>query len=329
MERLEFFSRPKRAAIWGVLGAVGAAIVFFLSILKSHSSTAGIGIFFIPFMAVPFFIPFYVFGYCAPDLLAYLRRKNQHLPIAQRIRAGIAALMITFGGAYVIYGTTMTWEVIRARNMAEQDLSAFLDHSFFRNNKFVLGAVAQNPHASAQILDRIAKMPGCALSDKMWSSWPVMGSNGKGLAVVRLVVLHNNVAPQTLEYLSYSQNEYVLGTVAQNSRTPVEALRRLSGIGGYLIEWGLAYNQSTPNDILTGLASSRDKYTRATIASNPSTPVDTLVRLAHDTDAWVRRAVAGNRRSPAAIAIELCNDADDSVRSMAKYMVLDRRIAGH
>ncbi len=157
----------------------------------------------------------------------------------------------------------------------DQQLQNVFDNSFFNRNKFVLGAIAQNPATSAELLDRVAKLNDPSLQNAMGSLFPVLGDNRKGLAVMRLVVKNPNVSASTIEYLANtSQTDYVLGDIAGNPKTSIETLRRLEAKRNYLIDWGLAQNQKTPPDVFSKLLEREKYFTQRTtlemLLRNPS-----------------------------------------------------------
>jgi hypothetical protein len=111
---------------------------------------------------------------------------------------------------------------------------------------------------------------------------------------MRLAARDANTAPEALERLAASTNEYVLGDVAGNPKLSEATLRKLANHGGYLVEWGLAHNRSAPRDILSRLAGSPNDYTRGYVAANPNAPAEVLAALSKDVVKHVRVSVAQN-----------------------------------
>jgi hypothetical protein len=138
-----------------------------------------------------------------------------------------------------------------------------------------------------------------------------------GLAAMRMAARNANTAPEDLEKLAASTNEYVLGDVAGNPKLSTATLRKLANRGGYLIEWGLAHNPGTPQDILSRLARSADEYTRGYVAGNPNAPGEVLTDLSKDGVRHVRVSVAQNPSTPLSIIEVLQGDADETVRRSA------------
>jgi len=144
---------------------------------------------------------------------------------------------------------------------------------------------------------------------------------------MRLVANHPNVEERTLIELAKSPNDYVLGSVAGNSKTPVEILRHFFNRADrdYLIDWGLARNPNTPVDILLELAKSSNEYTRRpagnTLAGNPETPGETLRHIFYSIDKenyWTDWKLAQNPNTPADILRELAKSPNKDIRRFAE-----------
>jgi len=307
-------TRYKTATISASIGFIGAAIVMLFSVFRSTSSTAAIGVFFIPVYAAPVTVLFYIFGYALPDLIKWLKRETSELPPLMKLRAVFAAVLLFSGITYVAYGIALTNTVGQLRLLSEPGINDFLRGSIFKNNKYALGALAQNPNAQEAVLAKIAQQPDLVLHRKMWSIWPVMEGNGKGLAVMRLVAMHNNVSTETLARLAKSPDEYVRSTVAGNEKTPVAIIRQFFDKGGYLMEWGVAANNNAPADILMELSRSENEYTRSAIARNSNTPVAVLAYLANDPVWNVRGNVALNHHASVETLENLSGDTNNDVR---------------
>jgi len=309
----------RHGLIAAAIGFIVSAAISIMSISRSTSSTAAIGYLFVPMTGLVWSIPFFVFGYS----VGYLRKWNAE-PIRRLDAAVILAVALSgalfFGGAvFSVEGIYLHSLVTDIKSMNEQELNTTIDKPFFGRNKFVLGAMAQNKNASAELLKQIGAIDDPELYDKMWSSFDVMGENRHGLAVMRLVARNQHLLPETLEHLAQSSNEYVLSDVAGNEKTSVETLIRLSKRKNYLVDWGLARNPSTPPDILSGLSRSDNEYTRAPAAQNPATPLKDLEMLASDREWNVRRGVAENPNASVALLVKLSTDADRNVRQMVIF----------
>jgi len=260
----------KKPLITGILVAIVAFAVYCIfgiwCIRSSSSSTAAIGYIFLPFEAFITAIPFFVIGFCAHYAVVKLRRSARSGYIFATIAAALTAYFIGIN----VNNLALMVAVNSARTMPQSQHEAFLKDSYWRTNKYVLGALLESPSLSAESLYQIATIPSSDLHQRMWAMPPIMGENTKGLAVMRLVVGHPNVDERTLIELAKSSDHYVLGDVASNPKTPVEILQQFYNMTDrdYLIDWGLAWNPNTPEDILCELAKSPDEYTSRPAARN-------------------------------------------------------------
>lgn len=268
-------SRWKNAFISAAIGASVLSVALLASISKSTNSTAAISVLFVPFVVAVFAIPFLAFGYCVSDLISLIKGKSAKLSIPIKVRALIATLLGAWGTYYVGYNIVLTNAVNEINAMQATDLDAYIKDSSFRNNKFVLGAIVQNPNVSEAVLDQIAKTPEPELHERMGSIWPIMGTNGKGLAVMRLIVRHPNVSPSTLEYLARTSTvDYVLSDIAANPKTSMDTLIQLETKNDYLIDVGLAQNNKAPISVMRKLLDRKKEYVLTSLADNPAAPLD-------------------------------------------------------
>ncbi len=311
-------SRHKPAILWAIAGMALMAVVFLMELSRSTSSTAAVGILFIPFRVLPFGVLFYLFGYCVGDAWDWIKGRNAPLSIMARLRALIAVALPLWACVEVVHGFLLVRTVERVTQADEATLDVFLKEDMFKHNRFALGAVAVNPNTTTAQLDHIAALPDPLLHQSMASPWPVMPGNGKGLAVMRLVARHKNVSEDALVRLAQSPDTYVLGSVLANAKTPVTILRQHANHPDQHVRWGLAANPATPPDILQKLARDESEYTRSSVASNPNTPAETLELLSADPVWHVRRSVASNRHTPPTTLDQLARDADERVRSQLR-----------
>jgi hypothetical protein len=266
----------KTGLAFGFVGAIATSILVAFSIMRSTSSTAAIGFIFIPVYFAMSFAGCFVWGYSIGSIREWrkdtTRRFDSKIGLAFLVAVVTAGLLV--GG--LVRGLLLTSITSRIQQVnTEQELSEIFETSHFKRNRFVLGGIAQNPAASAELLDGIGRLDDPKLHEKMGSLFPLLGDNGKGLAVMRLVLRHHNVSPDTIEYLAgSSQVTYVLGDVAGNPKASIETLRSLEKREDYLIDWGLARNPNTPEDVFLKLLE-REKYftqrsTLKTLLRNPS-----------------------------------------------------------
>jgi hypothetical protein len=265
-----------------ITGIIVAAVAFVVDcilldwcIRSSSGSTAGIGYLFLPFEAFITAIPFFIIGFCTHYAVVKLRQRARVGYLFATIAATLTAFFIgTFGYTFALWVAASG-----VRTMPQPQHDAFLKDSVWRTNKYVLGALLENPDLSAESLHQIAMIPSSDLHQRFFAIPPIMGKNRKGLAVMRLVVGHPNVTERTLIELAKSPDHYVLCDVASNPKTPVEVLRHLFNMANKdydLIDFGLAQNPNTPADILQELAKSSNEYTRRSATSKLNTVEENL-----------------------------------------------------
>lgn len=143
------------------------ACVYVAEISRSTSITAPIGFIFLPLRVLPFGVLFFVFGYCLLDLLDWIRKRAAPAGWPARTRGLIAVALIAWAGAEVTRGVLLVRTVNGVITMNEAELSAFLQDSVFRHNRFALGALAKNPNTTTELLDDLARMPSPALHERM------------------------------------------------------------------------------------------------------------------------------------------------------------------
>ena len=261
-----------------------AALIFgglqAASIFRSTSSTAPIGFIFIPIWCLLAFALFFAYGYG----IGYVRNQISKNKKDIGFQFTITVLCIVGFGGYLgkevvtgFFVMKVVTEVEQAQN--NDKLITIFNETILGRNKFVLGAMAQKQTASSELLDKIAHLEDPELYEAMGSLLPLLGENGKGLAVMRLVVSNHNVLPETVEYLSANtKQEYVLSTIAGSPKSSEATLRRLEQERNYLIDWGLAQNRNTPQDVFARLLDRKKDFTHRTtlemLLRNPSTPTD-------------------------------------------------------
>jgi hypothetical protein len=297
---------PVRAALLGafvgglVVGGIYLLLVFADPHAFTSSSTAPIGLIFLPFVTAIHAAPGALAG-AAIGCLIEARRRGRRFREPGVAFAGLVALTLCgWGATTLVRGFVLGAEVRRVERLEEPRLGEVLRSRLFGRNPFVLAAVASNPRASGETLDLISRRTDPELHRAIGTVFhEAMGSNFKGLAVMRLVARNPNVRPDTLERLAGSQDSYVLGDVVGNPKLPASVLARFTSSEDYLIVWGLSHNPHTPPDVLDRLSRSSDRYTRMHVAGNPGTPPEVRARLASDPDEAVRNAAIADRpRAP-------------------------------
>ena len=249
------------AMVFAFAASVAGAIVVIQSVRRSTSSTAAIGCIWIPYFAAPYALVSAIWGLSIYGTWAAIRRQvHPALPIVTGL---VAIALPVAAGTYLVQGLQFKDAVNAAHRINAQELETAFATSPLRHNRFFLGAIVQNEAASPDLLDRIASIADPELYEKMWSWWDVMGENGRGLAVMRLVVGNPKVTPATIEKLAASPlaDDYLLGDILGNPKTPLPLLQKHANATNYLLKWGLAHNPNTPRDILERLARDPDEYT--------------------------------------------------------------------
>ena len=280
-----------RWAFWcGVIGALATAALSVKGIFSSGSSTAALGFITLPLVAALGAIPVAAWGAALGHVVLRWRGKVQSPPMVLVAALAVAASLPVAVGVEIARGLRLESAVREVQGMDVAQLGRAFEDSPFRQDRYFLGAIAQNPAAQGDVLGRIAALRDPELYEPMGSLWDVMGDNRKGLAVIRLVARHPNTDAATLARLAAEPNAQVaVHELAANPRTPMPVLERWFNSTDYLIEWGLALNPNTPQRVLARLASSGNLYTRMNLTYNKATPREILDRLAQDADESVAR----------------------------------------
>ena len=303
----------RSAAVAGALGAAAGATLLTKAIGRSTSSTAAFGFLDLPRVMALWAAPGAVMGFCLGYLIAARGIAGRR---ASKLLAGLVLLAVAVpAAAYVLGNLETAREVRRVANMDADELERELASKHFGTNPFVLAQVALNPRASPAILRQIALRPDPRLQEKLWNIFDTLGSNRRGLAVLRLVARHPNVDAETLDLLAQCDDGYVLSDVATNPKSSEQTLRRLEERTEPLLQQAIAGSPRTPPDVLARLPLSSNEWVRASVAKNPSASEEALERLAQDVLFHVRRAVALNPASAPPDALRtLAQDSDARVR---------------
>lgn len=308
-----------RRARWilggGAAAAMGVGGLYTWAIFHSTSSTAAIGLLFVPFAMVMAAPCGAVLGWMAHE--AYFHPSS----------TGGAASVVGLMSVMVLAGMT-GWRIAEFRQMqSEEDwgeLARVARVKLAKHDYFVLAAIASNAHSPESLLLEIATYPDAGLHEKR-SGW-IHSYDRDQLAVVRKVIRNPKAPVEALVKLAESKNEYVRGDVAQEKRTPVEVLRKLAaGEHGYLVDWGLAVNPSTPMEILERMPYQTDATIAQHLSRNTSTPTAMLEKLAGHKDAMVRGSVAGNASAPESVLRALTKDPEAWVARQAEWQLRQPR----
>ena len=141
---------------------------------------------------------------------------------------------------------------------------------------------------------------------------------------IRMAAAKNwEASPRTLMRLAEHEYDYsILGQVAINPNTPVEALKLLAkspfaGVRAYV-----AKNPNTPSELLVRMYNKEAVTSTAplcAIAANQNTPPKILAKLADHFDEIVRSNVAKNPNIPENALDKLSNDVMFAVQEAATY----------
>ena len=294
-QRQSLSARPEArfALVAGIGGALLAAAISVKAIFASANSTAAIGFVFVPFIMMAAMVLAGAWGLAVGCVWHALRGERRYYGVVLVMAWAFAAAVPAYGGWQVWYGLSLERAVAGTARMDAAALEQAMAQSPWRNDRFFIGAVAQNKAASEVLLDRLAQLPedlpDAELHEPLGSLWNVRLENRKGLSAMRLVALNPNVGPQTLERLSRGEpgrpTSMLLGDILRNPKTPMRVLEPHFNSTEYLIEWGLALNPNLPVAVMQRLATSPNLYTRLNLTYNPSTPRVILAKLAQDPDA--------------------------------------------
>jgi hypothetical protein len=309
--------RRRRLVWWavacGILGGLAGSVLYVALILRHTSSTAAIGVIFVPWIFAVAAVVSAVWGLC----LYQLARTTTVL--RQGPRAVVLWLAaVTFLGGSAYYGATLASNVLTFRALQDPGAPARVLETRYREalaarNYLQLSAIAANPHTPPAILLEMATSEDPGMHEKREGLATMFDRDA--LAVVRKVLRNPGMPPEAIPYLAKSKNAYVLGDVAAHRKTPETILRDIAARDdGYLVHWGLAGNPTTPREILERLAGDGDRVTTQNLAGNPSTPLPVLTRLAGSPEQFVRWGVARNPSIDGAIMERLAADPDETVR---------------
>jgi hypothetical protein len=187
-----------RWALWaGVAGALATGALGTKMILAHGSPAAGLGFVFLPLVAAAAAVPVAVWGAALGHVVAHLRGRAAEPKIVFWAALAASASLPAVLGCEIWRGKALESAVAETRNMTSRELDRAFRESEFRRDKFFLGALAQHPAASAELLQAIAGLEDPALSEPMGSLWDVMGENRRGEPVLALAARHPN-APESV-----------------------------------------------------------------------------------------------------------------------------------
>ena len=138
----------------GIICFCVTCVAGIYSIVNSRSSTAAVGFIFLPFAAAIVSVPAFAAGWCFGYFLDWHKsRIGKRKMLA--ITAGLFTVMLGVWTLKTVWdGLDLSQQVYGIQTMNATALEDILIRPKLAGNKFILGAVAQNPNATAAILHR-------------------------------------------------------------------------------------------------------------------------------------------------------------------------------
>ena len=186
--------RPEaRWALWaGIAGALATGFLSTRMILAHGSAAAGLGFVLVPLVAAAAAVPVGIWGAALGHVVEHLRGRAPAPKIVLVAALAAAASLPTVVAYEVRQGRALERAVAEVPRMSGAQAEAAFRNSPWRDNKYFLGALAQHPAATPQLLEAIASLEDPALAQPMGSLWDVMGANRKGEPVLALAARHPN-----------------------------------------------------------------------------------------------------------------------------------------
>jgi hypothetical protein len=299
------------ALFLGATGSLVLTVFTILSIFESSSSTAAIGLIFIPFWALFFFVIFAVLGLIYALSIRGIIYKKYRRNRFSLVLSALIAISLSVTCIYYIFVISNTY--IAVKNIDDCSNTQMITKQYLNITKPVLlnydlfqyAAIANNPHTSREVLLAMIKKEDPRFNKRIYSIfYPLNGNNTRGISVLRLIAFNPNTDKEILTLLSKSHDDYLLGDIAGNHKTPTAILIDLAkkqGEDTYLIHWGLARNPNTPSMILAKLAKSDsryDTYMLEDIAANSNTPPAALKELAQKNNLAIDKKLSSNPNTP-------------------------------
>lgn len=271
-----FIKRRRTGILLSLIFFVAAIGLGAWAIFQSRSSTAGIGILFLPFIGV------------AAGALAWgfaNLRHAQKLPL--RILAGLCLVALLGIFAWEVNGGWQTIQLNKTRDAAQQARTQRIE----QQRILLKDLLAQNIGAETATVERFIvehhddeEALFSALASPFVSAETLDSYARKDDFGLTLTALRNkNCRAATLAriYHTHSYPNYFLQTLAAHAHTPPDILREIfqqspRAIGG-LDVW-LAENPATPLDILQTLSDSHDIQVLQSVLQNPQLDCATLSR---------------------------------------------------
>lgn len=249
--------RSWAAALWAFpLACVG----WTWQLVTDPSSTAVIGIYFVPLAATVVSLIVFAAGWALLTLVGGLRSPNAN----GRAKTGLA--LVVLAAALVLAGSLLRWQ-LRQREAGASSTTESL-------------TLARDAASSPQLLERLAAQ--------------------EDLQVLYAVASHPRSPAATLARLARRTEPSLRSAVAANPAAPLDLLELLATDGDARVRRVVAANERTPPSTLFALARDADTDVRRLVTSHVNTPLSALEILAQDSDEKVRRYAAQRLGTPQA-----------------------------
>lgn len=261
----------RRGGLYGQIAFALALLIGFFAIYESRSSTAGIGLLFLPVMAL---VPG-VLGF-ALGMAHYLYRQQAIRPVWALPVMLLTSLLLVACYGYQGYG----WWQTAQQNTAQDREAERQRQSIADNRRLLAEKLAANPGREAAIIEQLASQT----DDRTWliplaanphASVKTLDELSRSADFgVALNALRNPKLPAdsiVRLYREHSYPDYFFSTMAGNANSPVWLLRalyemRAQNLG---IAPALAANTASPDDLLADLLATADQRTLGKLAGNP------------------------------------------------------------
>lgn len=189
--------------------------------------------------------------------------------VESKIFLSIAVMISAAAGLYVIpdqiayFVTASKVDAIQHTETADSLLNMYSSLPVFsgKYEVYALAAIAENKHASAELLDDIARKSKPNMHERLHNKFNIARNRMytyHGISAIRLLAENPSVSSKTLDFLvAISNDDLLLGDIATNSTLSENTLRNL-------------YKKSKR---------SNDSRIRYNFANNPATPSDIIIEL--------------------------------------------------
>jgi hypothetical protein len=262
---------PRDGVITAALAAAATAAFGLWSIAQSRSSTAGIGMLFVPLWASLAGSAGWAFG-----------RFHRHRDRSTRVAAAIAGAVGLAIVAAMIGGGVRE----RAKNRDRDRLQADYSRKFDENRQIIKQLLRDNPGHDDLLDVEIDRH-----------------RDDRTFLIPALETMF--VSEDRLDELSRSPDLGIVNSVARNRRARPDTLARIFRMGStpFYFYQALAENRNTPADVLRSLAAHPEPMAPLdrSLAQNASTPRDILERIADGSDASALRALLNHPTADCAL----------------------------